>query len=70
MNSNMVSPEKFDYLHLIYHFTVPLSICWKITFDKDHCHSLFSPHIDEKFQLKSLVSKVSLNSFMTEAVII
>ena len=25
MNWNMVEPEKFDYLHLVYHFTVPLN---------------------------------------------
>ena len=25
MNSNMVKPEKFDLLHLVYHFTVPLT---------------------------------------------
>ena len=24
MNWNMVTPEKFDHLHLVYHFTVPL----------------------------------------------
>ena len=24
MNSNMVKPEKFDYLHLVYHYTIPL----------------------------------------------
>ena len=24
MNSNMVKPEKFVHLHLVYHFTVPL----------------------------------------------
>ena len=24
MNSDMVKPEKFDHLHLVYHFTVPL----------------------------------------------
>ena len=24
MNSDMVKPEKFRYLHLVYHFTVPL----------------------------------------------
>ena len=24
VNSNMVKPEKFDYFHLVYHFTVPL----------------------------------------------
>ena len=24
MNSNMVKPEKFGHLHLVYHFTVPL----------------------------------------------
>ena len=24
MNSNMVKREKFDHLHLVYHFTVPL----------------------------------------------
>ena len=26
MNSNMVKPENFDHLHLVYHFTVPLSM--------------------------------------------
>ena len=25
MNSNMVKPEKFGHLHLVYHFTIPLS---------------------------------------------
>ena len=25
MNSNMVQPEQFDHLHLVYHFTVPLN---------------------------------------------
>ena len=25
MNSNMVKPKKFGHLHLVYHFTVPLS---------------------------------------------
>ena len=32
--SNMVKPEKFDHLHLVYHFTVPLNrkICDKIFF--------------------------------------
>ena len=25
MNSNMVKPEKFGYLHLVYPFTVPLN---------------------------------------------
>ena len=25
MNSNMVKPEKFDHLHLVYHFTIPLT---------------------------------------------
>ena len=25
MNSNMVKPGKFGYLHLVYHFTVPLT---------------------------------------------
>ena len=24
MNSNMVKPEKFGHLHLVYHFTIPL----------------------------------------------
>ena len=24
MNSDMVKPEKFGHLHLVYHFTVPL----------------------------------------------
>ena len=23
MNSNMIKPEKFDHLYLVYHFTVP-----------------------------------------------
>ena len=26
MNSNMVKPEKFDHLHLVCHFTVPLRL--------------------------------------------
>ena len=26
MNSNMVKPKKCGYLHLVYHFTVPLMI--------------------------------------------
>ena len=25
MNSNIIQPEKFDHLHLVYHFTVPLN---------------------------------------------
>ena len=29
MNSNMVKPEKFDHLHLVYHFTVPLSLFYR-----------------------------------------
>ena len=24
VNSDMIKPEKFDHLHLVYHFTVPL----------------------------------------------
>ena len=24
MNSNMVKPEKFGHLHVVYHFTIPL----------------------------------------------
>ena len=24
MNSDMIKPKKFDHLHLVYHFTVPL----------------------------------------------
>ena len=24
MNSNIVKPEKFGHLHLVYHFTIPL----------------------------------------------
>ena len=27
MNSDMVKPEKLGHLHLVYHFTVPLSFC-------------------------------------------
>ena len=30
MNSDMVKPEKFGHLHLVYHFTVPLSAFSKI----------------------------------------
>ena len=25
MNSNMVQPEKFSHLHLVYYFTIPLT---------------------------------------------
>ena len=28
MNSNMVKPENFDRLHLVYHFTVLLNNIW------------------------------------------
>ena len=28
MNSNMVKPEKFGHLHLVYHFTIPLKGSW------------------------------------------
>ena len=31
MNSDMVKPEKFGHLHLVYHFTVPLTISTKIS---------------------------------------
>ena len=31
MNSDMVKPEKFGHLHLVYHFAVPLrQIEWRI----------------------------------------
>ena len=29
MNSDMVKPKNFDHLHLVYHFTVPLTIMSK-----------------------------------------
>ena len=28
MNSDMVKPENFGHLHLVYHFTVPLRKFW------------------------------------------
>ena len=28
MSSNVVKPEKYGYLHLVYHFAVPLKIFW------------------------------------------
>ena len=31
MNSNMVEPEKFSHLHLVFHFTVPLKTMRKVT---------------------------------------
>ena len=37
MNSNMVKPEKFDHLHLVYHFTISLR---KVSFS---CGKHFSP---------------------------
>ena len=55
MNSNMVTPEKFDHLHLVYHFTVPLSPLEIIKHEKTrekrltiNCHSrnVFSELID------------------------
>ena len=33
MNSYMDKPEKFDQLHLVYHFTVPLKQLQKKTFE-------------------------------------
>ena len=39
MNSNIVKPEKFDHLHLVYNFTVPLiHICKTL-----NLHSLNTP---------------------------
>ena len=32
MNSNMVKPEKFDHLHLVYNFTIPLSMLLTLFF--------------------------------------
>ena len=35
MNTNMVKPEKFGHLHLVYHLTVPLKYffaSWRIKF--------------------------------------
>ena len=38
MNSDMVKPEKVGYLHLVYHFTVPLNdgFCHKIKATVDY----------------------------------
>ena len=30
MNSNMVKPEKFGHLHLVYHFAVPLTFLFSV----------------------------------------
>ena len=47
MNSNMVEPEKFNHLHLVYHFTIPLKperyVSLKIAFisEKPWCSFFF-----------------------------
>ena len=41
MNSNMVKPEKFGHLHLVYHFTVPLINSISLT---EVVHLTFFPH--------------------------
>ena len=45
MNSSMVKPEKFDHLHLVYHFTVPLTIPLK---DIRKRHSVFFMALQER----------------------
>ena len=45
----MVKPEKFDHLHLVYHFTLPLKILWNISFP---CKTF-------KMQITADVSKIS-----------
>ena len=44
MNSNMVKPENFDHLHLVYHFTVPLK-----TFKYSSCTIKHIPCIEVQF---------------------
>ena len=34
MNSNMIKPEKFDHLHLVYYITVPLKNQTARTYNK------------------------------------
>ena len=46
MNSNMVKPEKFDHLHLVYHFTISLR---KVSFS---CGKHFLPIYQKKFVYK------------------
>ena len=38
MNSNMVKPEKFGHLLLVYHFTVPLN--WRSVAFMDHIETI------------------------------
>ena len=45
MNSNIVKPEKFDHLHLIFHFTTPLISMKICLFDTEKQKMIEKKHI-------------------------
>ena len=67
MNSNMVKPEKFGHLHLVYHLTVPLNwvvnqSCPDIAFDVCNLSSnVKCPTIEDVIKLNEVVTKLKLN---------
>ena len=57
MNSNMVKPEKFGYLHLVYHFTVPLS---------EASESVIVPTFCQNLSMLQFVSNVVKTGFIMQ----
>ena len=61
MNSDMVKPEKFGHLHLVYHFTVPLSVCNKVLMSESQAHRFITTTSVSKNMVKqNLLANVYL----------
>ena len=54
MNPNMVKPEKFGHLHLVYHFTFPLRV-------KAHSKPWFDSEIFSAMQKKTCYTQDTKN---------
>ena len=75
MNSNMVKPEKFDHLHLVYHFTIPLKKTCELIMScvpaRQRSNSATFCNVNKtrrqdrspKFYWKGTLSKVEPNNF-------
>ena len=62
MNSDMVKPEKFGHLHIVYHFTVPLKV---------HAFFLFQKSLSNlncgQYGLIYIVYLESIDQFLSKA---
>ena len=52
MNSDMVKPEKFGHLHLVYHFTVPLRTL------SNNCDEAFLRKFGRKLHRRCLIGSL------------